>query len=45
MDKTTKKSSYGVLTEQGFPVGQFGFEPLNEQDETKIKKTTTEDKK
>ena len=27
----------GVITEQGFPAGQFGFDQLNEQDQQKIK--------
>ena len=27
----------GVITEQGFPAGQFGFDKLNEQDESKVK--------
>ena len=27
----------GVITEQGVPAGQFGFEKLNEQDQEKVK--------
>lgn len=29
---------FGVITEQGFPVGQFGFDKLNEQDNSKVTK-------
>ena len=35
--------NFGVITEQGFPVGQFGFDRLNEQENQKI--NTEEDKK
>ena len=31
------KNPIGVLTEQGFPAGQFGFDKLNEQDQKKVK--------
>lgn len=27
----------GVITEQAYPAGQFGFEPLKEQDQEKVK--------
>lgn len=27
----------GVITEQGYPAGQFGFNKLNESDQAKIK--------
>lgn len=30
------KKNYGVITEQGFAAGQFGFGALNEQDNAKI---------
>ena len=29
--------NYGVITEQGFPAGQFGFDKLNEEANKKIK--------
>ena len=29
----------GVITEQGYPAGQFGFDKLSEQDQAKIKQT------
>ena len=35
----------GVLTEQGFPAGQFGFETLNEQDQKKVKNPKEESDK
>lgn len=35
----------GVLTEQGFPAGQFGFDTLNEQDEQKVKEAITKEEK
>lgn len=34
----------GVITEQGFPAGQFGYNKLNEQDQQKIKKDLEKDK-
>jgi hypothetical protein len=34
-------TGYGVINEQGYPAGQFGFSPLNEQD----KKALEEDAK
>lgn len=37
--------NYGVLTEQGYPVGQFGYNPLNEQDTKKIKESEDKNKK
>ena len=30
--------NYGVITEQGFPAGQFGFDKLNEEANSKVKK-------
>jgi len=27
----------GVITEQGFPAGQFGFDVLKEEDQNKVK--------
>lgn len=33
------KTPIGVLNEQGFPAGKFGFEPLNEQDQKKVEET------
>lgn len=35
----------GVITEQGFPAGQFGFEPLKEQDQSKVKETMDKENK
>ena len=32
------ENNFGVITEQGFPMGQFGFEKLNESDQEKLKK-------
>lgn len=29
----------GVITEQGFPAGKFGFEQLNEQDQKVVEET------
>lgn len=28
----------GVITEQGYPAGQFGFDKLNEADQEKLEK-------
>lgn len=36
--------NYGVITEQGFPAGQFGFDKLNEEANAKIKKDLEKDK-
>lgn len=39
---------FGVIQEQGYPVGQFGFKPLNEADQKRLeeedKKKKSEDK-
>ena len=37
MYKSPNDKNIGVITEQGFPAGQFGFEPLKEQDQEKVK--------
>lgn len=29
-------NKFAVITEQGYPVGQFGFKPLNEEDNRKV---------
>ena len=29
-------SDYGVITEQGYPVGQFGFQPISEETKKKL---------
>ena len=34
----------GVITEQGFPAGQFGFEPLSESEQKKIEDAQKETK-
>lgn len=34
----------GVINEQGYPAGKFGFEQLNEQDQEKIKPKSEDDK-
>lgn len=41
------KSSYGVINEQGYPAGQFGFTPINESEKKNIKDSEkeSEDKK
>ena len=35
---------YGVITEQGYPAGQFGFDKLNEADQKKIETDKKENK-
>ena len=35
---------YGVITEQGFPAGQFGFDKLNEETQQKIKSDLEKEK-
>ena len=35
----------GVINEQGFPCGQFGFESLNENDKQKLKDANKDEKK
>lgn len=32
----TMGKNFGVITEQGFPAGQFGFDRLNEQENQKL---------
>ena len=34
---------YGVITEQGFPAGQFGFDKLNEADQKQIEESTKQE--
>lgn len=29
-------NKFGVITEQGYPVGQFGYKPLSEEDNRKV---------
>lgn len=40
-------SNFGVITEQGYPMGQFGFNPISEEAKKKLEKedTKNEDKK
>lgn len=38
-------SKYGVINEQGYPLGEFGFTPLTEQEEEKLKKSKDKDAK
>ena len=40
-----ENKNIGVITEQGFPAGQFGFEPLKEQDQEKVQKDVSKDQK
>ena len=35
----------GVITEQGYPAGQFGFDKLTEADQQKVKQTANEETK
>lgn len=35
----------GIITEQGYPAGQFGFDKLNEADQKKIETAEKETKK
>ena len=37
-------NKFGVITEQGYPVGEFGFQPLNEEDQEQIKKSEADKK-
>ncbi len=30
---------YGVITEQGYPAGQFGFDKVNESDQKKLEES------
>lgn len=32
-------NNYGVINEQGYPTGQFGFTPVNENDKKNIKES------
>lgn len=34
----------GVITEQGYPAGQFGFDPLKEQDQAQLETAKEKDK-
>ena len=40
-------SNFGVITEQGYPMGQFGFNPISEEAKKKLEKENkkNEDKK
>lgn len=38
-------SKYGVINEQGYPAGQFGFTPVNESEEKNIKDSEKESDK
>ena len=38
-------SDIGVITEQGYVAGDFGFTPLTEADKEKVKATEEEQKK
>ena len=35
----------GVITEQGYPAGQFGFDTLTETDQQKVKQTANDQTK
>ena len=37
------KNNVGVITEQGYVAGQFGFTPLNESDKKNIEESKEED--
>lgn len=38
-------NNYGVLTEQGYPVGDnLGFKPLTEEEKEKVEKSSDENK-
>ena len=37
-------NKFGVITEQGYPVGEFGFRPLNEEDQEQVKKSEADKK-
>lgn len=38
-------NNYGVINEQGYPVGQFGFRPISEQEKAAIEKNIEDSKK
>ena len=37
-------NKFGVITEQGYTVGEFGFQPLNEEDQEQVKKSEADKK-
>ena len=37
-------SKFGVINEQGYPAGQFGFTPINESDKKTIAESEKESK-
>ena len=37
-------NNYGVINEQGYPVGQFGFRPISEQEKAAIEKNAEDQK-
>lgn len=37
--------NFGVINEQGYPAGQFGFKPLNEDDKRNIEKSEKDNDK
>ena len=37
-------NNYGVINEQGYPVGQFGFRPISEQEKAAIENNTKDQK-
>lgn len=38
-------SKYGVINEQGYPAGQFGFVPVNESEKKNIEDSEKEESK
>ena len=40
----TDNKNFGVINEQGYPVGQFGFTPVNESDQKAIEESEKKDK-
>lgn len=37
-------NKFGVINEQGYPIGQFGFSPINENDKKNIEDSEKESK-
>lgn len=35
----------GVITEQGYPAGKFGFDPLKNEDQSKIQEAVSKETK
>lgn len=43
MSDNKNSNEMGIITEQGYPMGQFGFKPLNEDEKKRIEDSNKKD--